>query len=52
MNGIIFCQVDNIKQLIQFMLFIILINQFWKGGVPIFINKDKLIKIIIIVFKL
>lgn len=43
---------DKIKQLIQFILFIILIYQEWKGGEPIFIISDKLIKIIIINFKL
>lgn len=49
-KGIIFCHVDKIKQLIQFILFIILINQLWNGGFPIFINNEKLINKIINIF--
>lgn len=44
--GIIFCQVDKTRQLIQLILLIILINQKWKGAAPNFNNKDKLINII------
>lgn len=45
--GIIFCQVDKIKQFNHVILFIILTNHKWKGGNPNFINKDKFIIILI-----
>lgn len=39
--GMIFCHVDKTKQFNQFILFIILINQFWNGGYPNFIKIEK-----------
>lgn len=40
----IFCQVDKIKQFIQVIFFIILINQKWNGGVP---NLIRILRFII-----
>lgn len=40
--GAIFCQVINIKALIQFNPSITSGNQKWKGAAPIFVNKEEL----------
>lgn len=44
--GAIFCQVNMIRQFIQFKPSIISGNQKWKGAAPIFRNKAEFIKII------
>lgn len=49
--GVIFCHVIKIKLLNQDIPSIILGNQKWKGTEPIFINKEELIIIEIILLK-
>jgi len=49
--GVIFCQVNKIKQFNQFNPSITSGNQKWKGDIPIFVSNAEL-NIIIIVFSI